>query len=71
MPSPFTKSSPGPVDGLHVLGTENSADVFTNILEPGDFIRQRGMINMVECPHVTQPYANMAHEDPHDMIPGG
>ena len=50
---------------MHIPGTENLADLFTKILDPGDFIRQRGMI-MIECPHVTQPYANMAREDPSD-----
>ena len=50
---------------VHIPGTENLADLFTKILDPGDFIRQRGTI-MIECPHVTQPYANMAREDPND-----
>jgi len=44
---------------VHVPGTENLADLFTKILDPGDFIRQRNTI-MVECPHVIQPYADMA-----------
>lgn len=51
---------------VHVPGTENLADLFTKILDPGDFIRQRDTI-MVECPHVLQPYADMAREDPSDI----
>jgi hypothetical protein len=51
---------------VHVPGTENLADLFTKILDPGDFIRQRSTI-MVECPHVIQPYADMAREDPSDI----
>ena len=50
---------------VHIPRTENLADLFTKILDLGDFIRQRGTI-MIECPHVTQPYANMAREDPND-----
>ena len=45
---------------------ENLADLFTKILDPGEFIRQRSAI-MVECPHVIQPYADMAREDPSDI----
>jgi hypothetical protein len=51
---------------VHVPGTENLADLFTKILDPGDFIRQRNTI-MVECPHVIQPYADMPREDPSDI----
>jgi hypothetical protein len=29
---------------VHIPGTENLADLFTKILDPGDFIRQRGAI---------------------------